>query len=86
MAIHPNKHIRKAISYAEKQGWRIIKAHGQAHMFGVKSFAQCILERVATSISIQHPKIQRHMLVEFIKLWTIVLIVKYYQITNFEKS
>lgn len=31
-AKHPNKHIREAIRYAEKQGWRLVKSKG--HRFG----------------------------------------------------
>jgi hypothetical protein len=30
--MHPNKHIRAALEYAEKMGWRFIKSHG--HAFG----------------------------------------------------
>ena len=31
---HPNKHIRKAIRYAEQNGWRFEKSGGQAHAYG----------------------------------------------------
>ena len=35
MADHPNKHIRRAISYAESKGWRFVKAGGHAHVYGM---------------------------------------------------
>ena len=34
MAQHANKHIREAIRYAEGKGWRVVKAGGQAHVWG----------------------------------------------------
>ncbi len=34
MPIHPNKHIREAIRYAERKGWRLIKANVRAHIWG----------------------------------------------------
>ncbi|KAA3603764.1 MAG: hypothetical protein D8M57_05620 [Candidatus Scalindua sp. AMX11] len=34
MSDHPNKHIREAIKYAEKHGWRIVKSSGHAHIWG----------------------------------------------------
>lgn len=34
MTRHPNKHIREAIKYAEQNGWRLVKAGGQAHIWG----------------------------------------------------
>jgi len=34
MAQHPNKHIRTAVKYAESKDWRIVKASGQAHIWG----------------------------------------------------
>jgi hypothetical protein len=30
--MHPNKHIRAALEYADEKGWRFIKSHG--HAFG----------------------------------------------------
>ena len=35
MMAHPNKHIRKAIEYAESQGWRFVKSGPRAHAYGV---------------------------------------------------
>src|SRR5687768_6582733 len=29
--MHPNKHIREALKYAEQQGWRIVKSRGHAY-------------------------------------------------------
>jgi hypothetical protein len=34
MAEHPNKHIREAIEYAQKMGWRLLKAGPRAHVWG----------------------------------------------------
>lgn len=34
MAKHPNKHIRQAIRYAEREGWIFSKASGRAHIWG----------------------------------------------------
>jgi hypothetical protein len=34
MAEHPNKHIREAIKYALKKGWRLLKAGSHAHIWG----------------------------------------------------
>jgi hypothetical protein len=34
MANHPNKHIREAIEYAKKHGWKFEKAGARAHAFG----------------------------------------------------
>lgn len=34
MPTHPNKHIREAIKYAESKNWRVVKANGQAHIWG----------------------------------------------------
>jgi hypothetical protein len=34
MPNHSNKHIREAIKYAEDRGWRVVKAGGQAHIWG----------------------------------------------------
>ncbi|KOR31129.1 hypothetical protein TI05_13015 [Achromatium sp. WMS3] len=34
MAKHPNKHIQKAVEYAETHGWRLIKAGGHTHVWG----------------------------------------------------
>ncbi|MEM8875602.1 MAG: hypothetical protein AAGD32_15255 [Planctomycetota bacterium] len=31
---HPNPHIRQAIEYGERKGWRFIKAGGRAHLYG----------------------------------------------------
>ena len=35
MPIHPNKHIREAIRYAERKGWTVTKAAARAHIWGV---------------------------------------------------
>ncbi|MFO0965875.1 MAG: hypothetical protein U0793_09875 [Gemmataceae bacterium] len=35
MPKHPNKHIRQALKYAEKQGWTIKKSGPRAHAWGV---------------------------------------------------
>ncbi|PIU66081.1 MAG: hypothetical protein COS85_06245 [Armatimonadetes bacterium CG07_land_8_20_14_0_80_59_28] len=32
--MHPNKHIREAVRYAEALGWRLVKAGGHAHLWG----------------------------------------------------
>jgi hypothetical protein len=29
--MHPNKHIREALKYAEKNGWQFIKSRGHAY-------------------------------------------------------
>jgi len=34
MPEHQNKHIREAIRYAQERGWRVVKASGQAHVWG----------------------------------------------------
>jgi hypothetical protein len=34
MTDHPNKHIRAAIEYALRRGWRLRKAGGQSHIWG----------------------------------------------------
>ncbi len=34
MAKHPNKHIREAVLYAQRRGWRFVKAGGHAHVWG----------------------------------------------------
>lgn len=34
MAKHPNKHIREALLYAQRRGWRFVKAGGHAHVWG----------------------------------------------------
>jgi hypothetical protein len=31
---HPDKHIREAIEYAERQGWRVTGSSGRAHVWG----------------------------------------------------
>lgn len=35
MGKHPNKHIREAIRYAEKNRWTFVKASPRAHIYGV---------------------------------------------------
>ncbi|BBO31753.1 hypothetical protein PLANPX_1365 [Lacipirellula parvula] len=29
--MHPNKHIREALKYAEERGWRVVMSNGHAH-------------------------------------------------------
>ena len=31
---HPNKHIRQAVRYAARKGWRVTKAGPRAHIWG----------------------------------------------------
>jgi hypothetical protein len=59
MPIHPNKHIREAIKYAENQGWRVVKAGGQAHIWGkiycpAKQRGGCIIRVYST------PRVPEH--------------------------
>jgi hypothetical protein len=41
--MHPNKHIREALKYAEERGWRIVKSQGHAHsrIFGGCGHRDC---------------------------------------------
>lgn len=34
MALHPNKHIREALLYAEERGWKSRKSSSRAHAWG----------------------------------------------------
>jgi hypothetical protein len=53
MPEHPNKHIREAVRYAERRGWRCVKAGGQAHVWGqlfcpARSRGGCIVRVYST--------------------------------------
>jgi hypothetical protein len=60
--MHPNKHIREALKYAEEQGWRFIKSRGHAvvgtatvivkNRFGQRHEAQRITRRTFATKSI----------------------------------
>jgi hypothetical protein len=40
MAKHPNKHIREALKYAEKRGWKIRKSGPRAHAWTGAGYSQ----------------------------------------------
>jgi len=35
VADHPNKHIREALRYAERNGWKVTKASSRAHIWAM---------------------------------------------------
>jgi hypothetical protein len=73
MPRHPNKHIQAAIKYAEEHDWRVVKAGGQAHIWG-KQYCPANSEVVASFASTRHRESPNTTPAIFVKKLMTVLI------------